>query len=93
LAWANTELADDHQTKFVTPLAQPVNFSWGPAVDDLPVLLEAAFNHSPPSITMPYLADELRGQIYFTVIHRIKLLKSFFHDSTTEKTKHYRGKS
>ena len=63
VALANTELAGDHQTKFLTRLAQSVNFPWGRDVDDLSVLIEAAFNSPPPSITMPHLADEIRGQI------------------------------
>lgn len=63
VAIANTQLADDHQTKFLMRLERSVSFPWGRDVDDLTMLIRTALSNPPASISMPHLADELRRLI------------------------------
>lgn len=63
VAIANTALADDHQSKFLTRLAQAVDFPWGREVDHLAGLIDLAMNNPPPQISMPRLADTLRDAV------------------------------
>lgn len=60
VAIANTVLAGDHQTAFLTRLALSVGFPWSREVKDVGPLVEAALSQPAPSINLPHLADELR---------------------------------
>lgn len=60
VAIANTVLAGDHQTAFLSRLAQSVGFPWSREVKDVGRLVEAALAEPVPTINLPHLADELR---------------------------------
>ena len=64
VAIANTALAGDHQTTFLSRLAQSVAFPWARDVETLGTLINDALNNAPPVITLPHLADELRRCVY-----------------------------
>lgn len=60
VAIANTVLAGDHQTAFLTRLAQSAGFPWSRNVEDVGALVESALNNPAPSIKLPHLAEELK---------------------------------
>lgn len=63
VAIANTVLAGDHQTAFLSRLAKSVGFSWSWEVRDVGQLVEAALIQPAPGINLPHLADELRCRV------------------------------
>jgi beta-1,4-N-acetylglucosaminyltransferase len=63
VAIANTMLAGDHQSIFLTKLAGSVKFGWSRDVEDLAELVDRALTQSPPVISFPHLADELRRYV------------------------------
>jgi beta-1,4-N-acetylglucosaminyltransferase len=63
VAIANTELTGDHQTAFLSRLAQSIGFLWSRDVKALGSLIEAALNQPAPNIALPHLADELKYRV------------------------------
>lgn len=63
VAIANTVLAGDHQTAFLTRLAQSVGFPWSREVKAVGPLIETALNQPAPSLDLPHLAVELKRRV------------------------------
>lgn len=59
VAIANTVLAGDHQTAFLSRLAQDTPFPWGRNVKDLGPMIELALGQPAPSYELPHLAEAL----------------------------------
>lgn len=60
VAIANTVLAGDHQTAFLSRLAQSVGFPWSRDVKAVGPLIDVALSRPAPSIDFPHLANELK---------------------------------
>lgn len=63
VAIANAVLAGDHQTAFLSRLAQQTGFPWSRSVADLGRLIELALKQPVPAVDFPHLAAELKGRV------------------------------
>lgn len=63
VAIANTQLSADHQSQMLRALSKQVFLHWSRSVGDLAKLVELARASTPPSFTMPRLAQDLRDFI------------------------------
>lgn len=63
VAIANTDLADDHQSKFLEQLARHTRLHWSREVRDLEDLVRQALANPAPVLDMPPLALEIDRQI------------------------------
>lgn len=63
VAVANTDLAHDHQSRFLRGLSQEVPILWTRNASDLAQLIQMAFNREPCRLNFPRLGDDLAAYI------------------------------
>lgn len=63
IAFANTRLADDHQSLFLRHLSKDIPILWTRDIKDLPALLERAATFKVQPLNGAHLADDLKNYL------------------------------